>query len=68
MYLADHQIKSLIIKKANTVKINILENEDNFLAKLGMSYMKCQQRHLLKKQNNQNKLELGQGFKITINI
>ena len=28
--LADHQIKSLIIKKANTVKINILENEDSF--------------------------------------
>ncbi len=28
--LADHQIKSLIIKKANTVTINILENEDSF--------------------------------------
>ena len=31
--LADHQIKSLIIKKANTVKINILENEDSFSSK-----------------------------------
>ena len=28
--LADHQIKSLIIKKANTVAINILENDDSF--------------------------------------
>ena len=31
--LADHKIKSLIIKKANTVIITILENEDNFSSK-----------------------------------
>ncbi len=31
--LADHKIKSLIIKKANTVTISILENEDNFSSK-----------------------------------
>ncbi len=31
--LADRQIKSLIIKKANTVAINILENEDSFSSK-----------------------------------
>ena len=30
---ANHQIKSLIIKKADTVKINILENEDSFSSK-----------------------------------
>ena len=30
---ADHQIKSLIIKKADTVKINILENKDSFSSK-----------------------------------
>ena len=30
---ADHKIKSLIIKKANTVIITILENEDNFSSK-----------------------------------
>ena len=31
--LADHKIKSSIIKKANTVIISILENEDNFSSK-----------------------------------
>ncbi len=31
--LADHKIKSLIIKKANTVTITILENLDNFSSK-----------------------------------
>ena len=31
--LADHKIKSSIIKKANTVTISILENEDNFSSK-----------------------------------
>ena len=31
--LADHKIKSSIVKKANTVTISILENEDNFSSK-----------------------------------